>query len=141
MLLCRTALDDTVSSEPGIARYPAGAWGAVSAVARKNTYTVTFTINDTEESLLIHLAVEARLAGTAVSLSARGISQSLNITEQTARRTWHSLAEKGLITVRPKTRRDGSRAANEYLITLLGWKALEYKSVPLPERLPEENRG
>ena len=114
--------------------------GAVSAVARKNEYTVTFTINDTEESLLIHLAVEERLAGTAVTLSARGISQSLNITEQTARRTWHSLPRKGRITVRAKTRRHGSRAASGYLITLMGWKALEYKSVPLPERLPEEHR-
>lgn len=141
MLLCAAAPDDTVSTEPGISRYPAGAWGAVSAVARKNEYTVTFTINDTERRLLIHLAVAARLPGSAVSLSASGISRSLNIPEQTVRRTCRSLAEKGLISVSPKTHEDGSRAANEYRITLLGWKTFESEPLPRPSRLPERRRG
>ena len=141
VLLCNVTRDDTVSNEPGILRYPAGAWGAVSSVARKLEYEITFAINETERALLGFLGVELRQAGGSVVLSASGISQSLSITEQTARRTCRSLAEKGLISVSPKTREDGSRAANEYRITLLGWKTLESKPLPRPSRLPERRKG
>lgn len=133
--------DDTVSNEPGILRYPAGTWRAVSSVARKLEYKITFAINETERALLGFLGVELKHAGGSVVLSASGISQSLSITEQTARRTCRSLAEKGLISVSPKTREDGSRAANEYRITLLGWKILESKPLPRPSRLPERRKG
>lgn len=115
--------------------------GAVSSVARKLEYKITFAINETERALLGFLGVELRQAGGSVVLSASGISQSLSITEQTARRTCRSLAEKGLISVSPKTREDGSRAANEYRITLLGWKTLESKPLPRPSRVPERRKG
>ena len=133
--------DDTVSNEPGILRYPAGAWGAVSSVARKLEYEITFAINETERALLGCLGDELRQSGGSVILSASGISVCLRFTVQSARRSCRSLAEKGLISVSPKTREDGSRAANEYRITLLGWKTLESKPLPRPSRLPERRKG
>ena len=126
---------------PGFLRYPEGAGEAVSSVAIKLYYEIKFAINETERDLLAFIGFEARRVGASVSLSLSGISQGLSITEQTARRTCRSLAEKGLISVSPKTREDGSRAANEYRITLLGWKILESKPLPRPSRLPERRKG
>ena len=115
--------------------------GEVSSVTCHRRYRIDFTINETEDALLDYLGVEMRRTGTSVVLSVVGISQTLNIPEQTARRTCRSLAEKGLISVSPKTREDGSRAANEYRITLLGWKTFESEPLPRPSRLPERRRG
>ena len=110
-------------------------------MARKLNYRILLAINETERALLGCLAAEVRESGGMAVLSAHVISEKTSLNQQTVRRSCRSLAEKGLIIVRPTTHEDGSRSANEYRITLVGHLVLESEPIPRSALIPERRRG
>lgn len=110
-------------------------------MARKLNYRILLAINETERALLGCLDVQVRASGGVAVLSARALSEKTSLNQQTVRRSCRSLAEKGLIIVKPMTREDGSRSANEYRITLAGRLVLESEPIPSSALIPERRRG
>lgn len=110
-------------------------------MAHKLNYRIRLAINETERSLLACLGVELRGTDGSVAISASSLSKKTSLTEQTVRRSCRSLADKGLISISAMTREDGSRAANEYRITVVGRKVLESEPIPSSALIPERREG
>lgn len=99
-------------------------------MAQMLDYEVKITINETERSLLQSLSLELDGKGSAAVVPAVVFCRRLGYSVPTVRRSFRSLARKGLISMRSCTRADGSRDANEYRITVVGWLVLSEKGRP-----------
>ena len=112
-------------------------------MARRIDYHIglDISINETERELLRCLRDLTSRPGEPVSMTARGLSERLKTSTATVRRACRALSRKGLILSQDVRREDGSRAANEYVITLVGWEVLRSKGTMRPVRRSGGERG